>query len=193
MKTTIIFAHPWHGSFNKAILDTVVQELKKKKKQYEVIDLNKDNFDPVLRENELALYSKGEYNDELVGKYQSILSDSDDVIFIFPIWWYSLPAILKGFMDKVMLKNYAYSEEKYGIKGLLTNIKETTVITTSQAPNWYLKYLMGNTIKSSFINSTLKQIGLKNVKWLNSDWITSESDERRKKFLNKVAYKISKQ
>lgn len=89
-----------------------------------------------------------------------MLKDSDEVVFIFPIWWYSLPAILKGFIDKVMLKNYAYIDGKSGLKGLLTNIKNTTVITTSQAPNWYLKYLVGNPIKKSFINGTLKQVGL---------------------------------
>ncbi len=41
---TIIFAHPWHGSFNKAILDTVTSTLEKEKKEYQLIDLNKDNF-----------------------------------------------------------------------------------------------------------------------------------------------------
>ena len=119
MKTTIILAHPWHGSFNKAIMDTTVEQFKKMKKEYQIIDLNKENFDPVLREEELSLYSKGEFKDDLVKKYQMMLKDSDELVFIFPIWWFDLPAILKGFIDKVMLKNYAYIEGKYGLKGLL--------------------------------------------------------------------------
>jgi NAD(P)H dehydrogenase (quinone) len=192
MKTTIILAHPWHGSFNKSIMDTVMEQLKNKEKEYQIIDLNKDNFDPVLRESELALYSKGESKDKLVKKYQLMLKDSDEVVFIFPIWWFDLPAILKGFIDKVMLKNYAYTEGKYGLKGLLTNIKVTTVITTSEVPTWYLKYLVGNPIKGSFIQGTLKGIGLKNVKWLNSDCTSSGTDKRRKNFLNKVSSHFSK-
>ncbi|MBB6624939.1 NAD(P)H-dependent oxidoreductase [Clostridium gasigenes] len=191
MKTTIILAHPWHGSFNKAIMDTTVEQFKKMKKEYQIIDLNKENFDPVLREEELSLYSKGEFKDDLVKKYQMMLKDSDELVFIFPIWWFDLPAILKGFIDKVMLKNYAYIEGKYGLKGLLTNIKVTTVITTSEVPTWYLKYLVGNPIKRSFIQGTLKGIGIKNVKWLNSSYTTSGTDKRKKSFLNKVLVRFS--
>ncbi|MBU3137860.1 NAD(P)H-dependent oxidoreductase [Clostridium gasigenes] len=191
MKTTIILAHPWHGSFNKAIMDTTVEQFKKMKKEYQIIDLNKENFDPVLREEELSLYSKGEFKDDLVKKYQVMLKNSDELVFIFPIWWFDLPAILKGFIDKVMLKNYAYIEGKYGLKGLLTNIKVTTVITTSEVPTWYLKYLVGNPIKRSFIQGTLKGIGIKNVKWLNSSYTTSGTDKRKKSFLNKVLVSFS--
>ncbi|MBU3134233.1 NAD(P)H-dependent oxidoreductase [Clostridium gasigenes] len=191
MKTTIILAHPWHGSFNKAIMDTTVEQFKKMKKEYQIIDLNKENFDPVLREEELSLYSKGEFKDDLVKKYQMMLKDSDELVFIFPIWWFDLPAILKGFIDKVMLKNYAYIEGKYGLKGLLTNIKVTTVITTSEVPTWYLKYLVGNPIKRSFIQGTLKGIGIKNVKWLNSSYTTSGTDKMKKSFLNKVLVRFS--
>lgn len=191
MKTTIILAHPWHGSFNKAIMDTTVEQFKKMEKEYQIIDLNKENFDPVLREEELSLYSKGEFKDDLVKKYQMMLKDSDELVFIFPIWWFDLPAILKGFIDKVMLKNYAYIEGKYGLKGLLTNIKVTTVITTSEVPTWYLKYLVGNPIKRSFIQGTLKGIGIKNVKWLNSSYTTSGTDKRKKSFLNKVLVRFS--
>ncbi|PAB60150.1 NAD(P)H-dependent oxidoreductase [Anaeromicrobium sediminis] len=192
MKTTIILAHPWHGSFNKAIMDIAVKQLKNRKKEYQIIDLNKDNFAPVLRESELAFYSKGESKDELVKKYQSMLKDTHELVFIFPIWWFDIPAILKGFIEKVMLKNYAYIEGKYGLKGLLTNIKVTTVTTTSEAPTWYLKYLVGNPIKRSFIQGTLKSIGLKNVKWLNNSYTTSGTDKTRKSFLNKVAAYFSK-
>ncbi|WP_432400400.1 NAD(P)H-dependent oxidoreductase [Wukongibacter sp. M2B1] len=192
MKTTIIFAHPWHGSFNKAIMDTIVMELNTKKKGYQIIDLNKETFDPVLNESELALYSRGEYEDVLVEKYQDMLKYSDEVIFIFPMWWYSVPAVLKGFIDKVMLKNFAYKEEKYRLKGLLTNVKRTTVVTTSQAPTWYLKYVAGNPIKRSFIQGTLKQIGFKNIKWINSDYTTSGTDKKRKSFLNKISVHFSK-
>ncbi|WP_025026048.1 NAD(P)H-dependent oxidoreductase [Caldalkalibacillus mannanilyticus] len=186
MKTTIIFAHPWHGSFNKAIMDTVISALEKKKKEYQVIDLNKDGFNPVLTEGELALYSKGGYRDERVEKYQKMLKNSDEVVFIFPIWWYNLPAILKGFIDKVMLKNYSYTEDKFGLKGLLDNVKKTTIITTSQAPTWYLKWVVGNPIRT-FTRGTLKGIGFKNIKWMNSEYTTSGTDQKRKKFLSKIA------
>lgn len=185
MKTTVILAHPWHGSFNKAIFDHTLDVLEKNGKDYQVIDLNKDNFNPVLEEKDLALFSKGETSDLQTQKYQKMLKDSDQLIIIFPIWWYDIPAILKGFIDKVMLKDFAYTEGKTGLTGLLTNIKKTTVISTSEYPTWYWKYV--NTgLKKIFIKSTLGGIGLRNIKWINSGNTSTGKDELRIKFLKKV-------
>ncbi len=75
---TIIFAHPWHGSFCKAVLDTITNKLAKDNRQYQVIDLNKDNFNPVLTESELALYSRGLFTDPLVEKKRKRIPYSFD-------------------------------------------------------------------------------------------------------------------
>lgn len=183
---TIILAHPWHGSFNKGIMDTITKSLDEHKKSYTVIDLNKDGFNPVLKEEELALFSKGEYKDPLVEKYQGILKKTDELFILFPIWWYDTPAILKGFFDKVMLKNFAYVETSTGLKGLLTNIKKTTVITTSNSPKWYVQYFAGNPIKGLLIKTNLKGMGIKNVSWLHCGDTKKESLQKRKLFLKKI-------
>ena len=184
--TTIIFAHPWHGSFNKAILDRVIEQLNLKDQNYKLIDLHKDNFDPVLREEDLKLYSQGKSSDQLVLNYQSILKETKKLVFIFPIWWFDVPAILKGFIDKVMLKNFAYSESASGLKGKLSNITNTIVITTSESPTWYLKFFAGNPIENNLIKNTLRAIGLKNIQWLNSSQTKSGSDRQRARFLKQI-------
>jgi len=187
--TTIIFSHPWHGSFNKAILDTVTEELQNNQVSCQVIDLNKDGFNPVMTERELSVFAKGEFLDPLVGKYQNMLKDTDRLVFIFPLWWSGIPAILKGFFDKVMLKNFAYSATSKGLKGNLTHIQSATVIVTGQVSKWHLKYVRGNPIQKTFIGVTLKNIGIKNAKWLYcSDCSNSshEATEKRKQFLNKI-------
>lgn len=184
--TTIIFAHPWHGSLNKSILESVIEGLEKTKKEYKVIDLNKDGFNPIMTQEELALFSKGEFLDPLVGKYQDILKQTDELIFVFPIWWYNTPAILKGFFDKVMLKKFAYVESSTGLEGQLTNIKKATVITTSNSPKWYIRYVAGNPIKGVLINTTLKGIGIKNAKWLHCGDTKKEKLEKRTKFLENL-------
>jgi len=91
---TVIFSHPWNGSFNKAILDKVVENLEKTKEKYTIIDLNKDGFSPVMTEKDLELYSQGKSADPLVLKYQEILKNTDELILIFPIWWMSKSAKL---------------------------------------------------------------------------------------------------
>ena len=186
MHTTIIFAHPWHGSFNKAILEAVTKELDVQTKDYMVIDLNKDGFNPVMQESELALYSRGQSLDPLVTKYQKALDETNELIFIFPIWWYNIPAILKGFIDKVMLKGYAYTETVTGLKGKLNNIKRTMIFTTSESPTIYINLFKGNPIKGVFIKGALKGVGLRNIIWLNCGRTTSGPRKKKDEYIIKV-------
>lgn len=177
---TIILAHPWHGSFNKVILDTVVKKFDNENKPYQVIDLNKDNFNPVLTEAELSLYSKGKYSDPLVGKYQDMIRITDEVIFIFPIWWGTMPAILKGLFDKVFLTDFSHNYMN-GWTPLL-NIKKTTVLTTSESPTDFFR----SSIESDFINQMLLSVGFQNVTWINCDRVVGGGDAHRAEFLTKV-------
>ncbi len=186
---TIIYSHPYNRSFNKAILDRIIEKLERGKEEYILIDLYKDNFNPVMTEKDLEVYSNGESLDPLVKKYQKILTETDEIIIIFPIWWLTMPAILKGFFDKVMLKGFAYKESKYGIKGLLNNIKTAKVITTATSPKFVMQIFgFGMFIKTA----VLKGIGIKKSKWIHCSFKISDTDEKRKKFLKKVENIIGK-
>ncbi len=186
MYTTVVFAHPWHGSFNKAILDEVTSSLGASQKDFRVIDLNKDSYNASLSEQDLALFSKGETADKTTIEYQKSIQDSDELVFIYPTWWYDAPAILKGFIDKVMLKGFAYKETKTGLKGLLTHVKRTTVITTSEYPTWYLRLLHGNLFTGMPFHAILRGVGLKNIKWMNNPWTSSGTSQRRMGFLSRI-------
>ncbi len=192
MKTVIIFAHPWHGSFNKAILGKVESGLQNRQKHYEVIDLYKDGFNPALDESNLQKFALGETVDPLVLKYQELLKEADELVWIFPIWWFDTPAMIKGFLDKVMLKQFAYTSSSAGmLKGLLTHIKKSTVITTSGGPTWYIRFFGGNAVKKTFIKSTLKTVGLKHATWINCSKTGPKDQEPREKFLQKIEKNFS--
>ena len=106
-KTTIIYAHPYEKSFNHAILERVQALLDAKGQAYQLIDLYADGFNPVFTKEELALFAEGKALDPLVLQYQEALKESNRLIFIFPIWWANMPAIVKGFIDKVFLRTFA--------------------------------------------------------------------------------------
>ncbi len=182
---TIVFTHPWHGSFNNAILETILTRLEEDGRKYQVIDLPKDNFHPALSQQDLALYGKGETTDPLVKKYQQMLTQTDELIFIFPIWWGQMPAILKGFFDKLLLKGFSYKEAGGKLVPLL-NINKTFLISTSQFPtetfrpfiaDYFIPYVLGSTIMGD-------------VEWLNCDETSSGTDEHRQAFLDQVLMKI---
>ncbi len=182
---TIIYAHPWNKSFNHAILEATIANLVAKQQPYNVIDLYKDGFNPLLTEAELALYSKGEHLDPLITQYQGYLKKSTSLIVIFPIWWGSYPAMIKGFLDKVMSHGFAYEVSAMSIKGLLTNMTQATVITTANTPRFVSRLFLGNPILGSF-KLILKQVGIKKVTWLSFAKIKRSTEEERKVFLSKV-------
>lgn len=158
---TIVYSHPWQGSFNKAILDAIANKLEKEKKNFTIIDLHKDGFNPVFSEAELSVYNQGKALDPLVLKYQEYIRETDQIIFIFPNWWNTIPGILKGFFDKVLLKDFAFNYEG-GFNPLLS-INKTLVITTSEHPSSHFNYF----INHCFGEDMLASVGIKNMKWLS--------------------------
>lgn len=177
---TIVFAHPWHGSFNKAILDIITGKYDRDNRPYEVIDLHKDGFNPAFTEEELAVYNEGKALDPLIIKYQQIINRSDEIIFIFPNWWNTMPAILKGFFDKVLLKDFAFNY--IGGFNPLLNINKSVVITTSEKPSANFAH----TIEKGFIADMLNPVGIRNTVWLSCEGTSKGTDEDRKAFLKRV-------
>ena len=164
-KTTIIYAHPYEKSFNHAILERVQALLDAKGQEYRLIDLYADGFNPVYTKEELALFREGKALDPLVLQYQQALKDSKRLIFIFPIWWADMPAIVKGFLE-----------------GRL-DIDEALVISTSTAPTFYLKFVCGNFITKAMLGHTMKGVGARRRRWVNCGKANLITDEKRKAFL----------
>jgi len=185
---TIIYAHPYSGSFNHAILSGITDKFEAKNIEYQVIDLYKDKFDPVLSSDELYQYVHGTTDDELVKKYQAMMQNTDDLIMIFPTWWYDMPAILKGFFDKVMIPQVIYDTDDAGMMlGKLQNIKTTKIITTAGQTDGYFASKNIDSLKTTFIDQILPDLGI------NKDTVTryhfgtiNSTREESTAFLNKV-------
>ncbi len=192
MKAVVIYSHPWEKSFNRAILNTVVQSIEQYEGIADVIDLYKDNFNPVLSVKDLAVYKDGKTTDSQAENYLERIEQADHLFIIFPVWWYSLPAMLKGFMDKVLLKNRVYDTSKTIPEEKLNFLKSTTVISTMNSPAWYYRLIMCNTLKFSFINGTLKFCGVKNIKWFKISNVSGIDDAKRKLWLEKISRHIVK-
>ena len=177
MKTTIVLCATSENSFSRSVVKAVGEGLDKKLKAYELIDLYGENFNPIMTAEGEKLYCEGKPSDELVTKYQKILKDTDEIIFVFPIWWNNVPAMLKGFFDKVFIKEFAFTEENNRPKGLLTNIKSGLVITTSETDAAYIKNDLGNPIENTIIKATLEVAGMSNIKWINNNMASENKEE----------------
>lgn len=182
MNKLVIYAHPWDGSFNHFVLDKVKGILEEKGNSIDIIDLNKDGFNPVMTPADLKVFAKGEYADSLAANYVERLKKADELILIFPIWWYGEPAILKGFYDKVLLKGQVYDQVDHNLKGLL-NIKQSKVITTANISEGIFEAL-GDPIKNLLVGGVFNMIGVENTKWIHCE--TVHLEESRNDFLNRL-------
>ncbi len=181
---TIIYTHPYTGSFNHAILTRLIDSYTAKHEPYQVIDLYEDGFEPRYSGEELRMFSTGQTPYALVKHYQAMIAASDELIFITPIWWHGLPAELKGFFDKVMLLNFAYTEPPEW-RGLLTYIKHATVITTATLTKDYLRQESGDPIQGNLINRVFADIGISPqvTHWIHFGKVNLTTEVVRQQFL----------
>lgn len=183
MKTLVIYAHPYDGSFNKSVLDHTVLKLEEKGNTVDVIDLYKDEFNPVMLPSDLKVFGKGEYADANAQSYITRLKEADEVIFIFPIWWYDAPAILKGFFDKVLLKGQAYVQgEDHNIQGIL-DINKAAIFTTGNISKEIFANL-GDPINNVWINGIFGMVGIQNAEWYHCPQVHLE--ENRNNFTEEI-------
>lgn len=152
-----------------------------------MLDLYADGFNPAIEPASLRLYSHGETADPLVKKYVEALLASDEFIMVFPIWWGMMPAMVKGFFDKVMLSGTAF---QYNLKGELVpdkiEIGRTVMVTTSQAPTdrfrpFFVDY---------FRPLVLDAVGMGHLEWYNCQETAHGPQENRDNFLKMIYEKI---
>lgn len=128
MNHLIIYAHPNPGSLNAQLKQTVVEYLETGGHNVVVRDLYQLGFNPALSLDDMAGQRKGQVSDD-VKTEQAYISAADCITFIHPVWWTGLPAIMKGYIDRVFSYGFAYRYDQGIQKGLLTG-KRAVIINT---------------------------------------------------------------
>lgn len=144
-RALVIHCHPGPESFSAAIRDVVLARLRHAGAEVRLRDLYAEGFDPVVSAPELAAYADIPRNREGVAGHVADLMWCDTLILVYPTWWYGLPAMLKGWMDRTLLPGVAFTlreDGRTGIRPALTQIARMGVFTTCGA-SWWLMALMG--------------------------------------------------
>ncbi len=185
MKVLVVFAHPSHESFNYALLKAFVSGAKKAGHEVDIIDLYKDNFDPVLRKTRHG----GEMNPQAVA-YQEKIKQTDWLAFIFPIFWYRGPAILEGFFDQVFDAGFAFKYKKI-LGGLISKpigllpVNKAVVIETYGGPGWFYKLFFFR-IPWARVKSVLKFCGIRKFIHHPCYSVLNTHEKALKKCLNSI-------
>ncbi|WP_457983357.1 NAD(P)H-dependent oxidoreductase [Bacillus paralicheniformis] len=189
MQTAVIYAHPNPNSFNGAILNQVIKALEDGKHSYDVIDLYRDRFDPVLLFDEKKRRSDMKPDPE-TAEYRRIVKNADHLIFIYPLWWGGMPAIMKGFIDRVFVAGEAYTYQGKLPKGLL-KAPTASVYYTADAPSWYLRFWRRDADWVTVKDVMLKFCGVRRVRRLLFAGVKDSSDGKRTQWLDRVYRSIA--
>jgi len=195
MKIAIVFNHPYEGSYCNAILSAVTKGLQNANHEIDLIHLDNDNFNPVMTSADLKAFKDKKPVDKKVMEYKLRLEQAEHLIFIFPIWWELMPALTKGFIDKVIFPGVAYDYTNASntlMKPLFTKLKAVTLITTMNTPGFLYRLLFGNAIKKAMLLGTFWKMGYKNRKWISFNQVKMVSQEKRTKWLTELENKFSK-
>lgn len=141
----MIYCHPKAASFNAAVLGVVTEGLAARGAEMRVRDLYAEGFAPVLTAGELQTYLDEAANRAPVARDVADLEWCDALVFVYPTWWYGLPAMLKGWLDRVLLPGVAFRlppPEGGAIAPGLRHVRTLAVFTTGGASRW-LTAVMG--------------------------------------------------
>jgi NAD(P)H dehydrogenase (quinone) len=145
VKLLLVFCHPDPASYGAALRDAAVQALQGSGHELRQIDLYAEGFDPVFSAAEKRSYL-GDTAQNIAGvaAHVEALRWAEGWVAIYPTWFYGLPAMLKGWLDRVWLPGVTFqvaSSKKRTIRGELQNIRRFVGITTSGSPWWWLRVI----------------------------------------------------
>lgn len=181
MNILYVYAHPSQASFNYHLKELACNVIREAGHPLVVSDLYTEQFNPVADFNDFRL-AKSELDPQYFASQQIAynkhqlsvdieteidkLRQADHIILQFPLWWFSAPAILKGWLDRVLVKGFAYDKGKILSDGLLKGKTASLTVTTQSDEDAYqLQGSHQSTIDQFLlpIHHTLRFVGIQVV------------------------------
>jgi putative NADPH-quinone reductase len=187
MKISVILGHPDKGSFNHAIAATVVKTLRRDGHTVNLRDLCAERFDPLLSTGEIP---KDALLDASVGWHCAEIAAADGIIVIHPNWWGQPPAILKGWVDRVIRPGVAYEfvdeDSGEGVPRGLLRAKTALVFNTSNTEKEREMKEFGDPLETIWKNCIFGLCGVENFYRRTFGIIVTSTLEQREEWLIEV-------
>lgn len=187
MKISLILAHPDKNSFNHAIANAALDTLKRQGHTVYFHDLYQEKFDPILPVDEIEKEANITSNIE---KYCNELKESDGIIIVHPNWWGQPPAILKGWIDRVIRPGVAYEflegDKGEGVPKGLLKAKSAIVFNTSNTSLEREENVFGDPLETIWRNCIFGLCGVKEFYRKMFRIIVISTLEQRRKWLEEV-------
>ncbi|WP_440603021.1 NAD(P)H-dependent oxidoreductase [Bacillus sp. GB_SG_008] len=185
MKHLIVYAHPNPQSFNHAILETFQGQLQEKGHEVRVRDLYAINFNPVLAADDFISFSQGNTPADIKAEQEHI-TWADVITFIYPVWWAGLPAILKGYVERVFSQGFAFTYGPNGVDKFLTGKKGVLLSTMGNSKENYDASGMFEAMKKTTDAGIFDFTGIETVEHAFYTSVPSVDNEVRTQYLEEV-------
>jgi len=187
MRISIILAHPDAGSFSHAIARAAVRQLEASGHETFFHDLYREHFDPLLPGGEIP---KNAPLPPAIAEHCRQIANADGIIIVHPNWWGQPPAILKGWIDRVIRPGVAYEfvdgDSGEGTPNGLLKARAALVYNTSNTNETREKEVFGDPLETIWKNCVFGLCGVTNFHRRIFGIIVTSTDEQRKKWLDAV-------
>lgn len=143
MRVLVIYAHPVETSYAAGLHAAVLRALRVRH-EVQDLDLYAEDFDPRLSRHERLHYHDVARNIAPVERYVAQLRWAEAVVFCFPVWCFGLPAILKGYFDRVLVPGVAFDIDGAKVTPKLTHIRKIAAVTTYGRSRWTVRFSIGD-------------------------------------------------
>jgi len=189
MNHLLIYAHPNPKSFNHAIVQTILEEFRKTGKELPLRDLYAMNFSPVLTATDFSAIQNGSVGNDVAAE-QELIRAADVLIVVYPLWWSGMPAMLKGYIDRVFSYGFAYEINETGGVGLLTGKKVFLVTTTGASREDYEQLDMYRSFAQTIDSGIFRFSGMEVIDHIYYASVPYVTDEARKTMLEDVRSQV---
>jgi NAD(P)H dehydrogenase (quinone) len=184
-KILVVLGHANSQSLCSHLANTYVESAKNSGHSVDLLRLGELKFDPIFRYN----YNEKEKQplEKDLAMSQDLIQKAEHIVFIFPSYWASMPALLKGWIDRVFLPGFAFKYNKSKpLPDKLLKGKTARIIITMDAPSLWYKFINGAPGLKLLKIGTLEFCGIKPVKSTILDSVRGSSPERITKLINSV-------
>lgn len=182
-KILIVLGNPCKESFNRVLFEEYINGAKEGEHQIRTIDLSKLKFDPILWEG----YKKNQELEPDLKRAQEDILWSNHIVFVFPVWWGGLPAIMQGFIDRTFTPGFAFKYKKNSIMPeKLLKGRSARLIITSGSETYIYALIGGIPIIRAMKVLTLWLCGIMPTRITKIGYARDISEKKFKKILEKI-------
>ncbi len=192
MRVVVVVANPDPDSLTHAIASTATAALSKAGHQITVLDLYGEGFRVAMSKGEwLAYHGDRPILDPMVERHAEIVKQAEALVFVYPTWWSTMPAILKGWLERVLVPGVGFVfDEKQHVRRGLTHVRRIVGISTYGSPRRYVKAMRDNGRRTLLRALRLNTAILTRRSWMGLYDLDNCNAAKRAAFLKRVERKM---